>query len=346
MRKLFDRTPAEAAVVLQSLKAVATAEGRLAMDAVHLATLKALREHVLRAQVDVGRLPVGLPEELERRILDAEIRANLLHLAIVLPLLEPEHEAERAAVVRAIARRFRATDGAVADATAAARRRCAHLVLDASRGSRAGIRGTSLERSLLLCLRDLPGRDPDPELAARVHAFAAHPEGTVGRTLLAYWRDNALGLPGEPGSIESQLLFEHDVHHVLTGYDTSPRGELALAGFLAGLAGKDDAGFTATLLLHLQVAVQADPTGGAWREPFDAATYLAALERAAGCTTDLASPAWDPWSVVDLPLEEARAALGIAADGAMVRGPSDRWCGALGPPGKRLTAGRVAQARP
>lgn len=345
MRKLFDRTPAEASVILRTLKAVATAEGLLPFDPVHRATLEALREHVLRAEVDLDGLQETLPEEIERRVLDPEVRANILHLAIGLPFLEAEYERDRTRVVRQLAARFRVRDHDVANAERAARGHYTRLSLDAMRGSLAEVGGTSFKRSLVLYLRGLVHRDADPELAARVHAFARQPDGTVGRTLLDYWRDNEFGIPGEPGSVQSQVVFKHDVHHVLTGYDTTPRGEFAVAGFYTGLGGKDYADFTALLLLQLQVAIQVDPTVATWRDQFDPEAYFAALERAGRCTTDVAADGWDPWSVVARPLAEVRHAYGISEDGAMVRAPGDRWCGALGPPGKRVGRDKVQEAR-
>src|SRR5690606_22265098 len=221
MRKLFDRTPAEASVILQTLKAVATAEGLLPFDPVHQTTLEGLRQHVLRARVDLDDLPVTLPNEIERRVLDPEVRANLLHLSVALPLLEAEYQHDRGRVVRRLAERFRASEHDVESAERTARRHYTMLALDAYRGSRADVGRSSFARSVALYLRGLVHRDADPELAARVHAFAAHPEGTVGRALLDYWRDNELGIPGEPGAMHSRMLFKHDVHHVLTGYDTT-----------------------------------------------------------------------------------------------------------------------------
>jgi hypothetical protein len=163
--------------------------------------------------------------------------------------------------------------------------------------------------------------------------------------MLDYWRDNEFNLPGEPGSVQSQVFFRHDVHHVLSGYDTTPRGEFAVAGFYTGLGENDYADFTTLLLMQLQIAVQVDPTVAAWRDQFDPEAYFAALERAERCSTDVAAEEWDPWSVVDQPLDALRRVYGISDDGVMVRTPSDRWCGALGPPAKRVGPDKMKEAR-
>lgn len=345
MRQLFDRTPAEAEVILRCLKAVATAEGALPFHPVHRTTLEALCAHVLRVRLDPAAIGSRLPEDVERSVVDREVRRNLLHLAMTLPFLEPEHEPARFAVVRTLARRFGVHEQALDDACRAARGHYVRMALDTTRGSLCELSGTSLSRSTVLYLKGYLHRDADADLLARVRAFAGHAEPTVGRALLDYWRDNEFGIPGEPGSVQSQVFFKHDVHHVLTGYDTTPRGEFAVAGFYSGVGGKDYADFTALLLLQLQVAVQVDPTVAAWRDQFDPEAYFAALERAARCTTDVASAAWDPWSVVDRSLAEVRGALGISEQGAMVRSPADRWCGALGPPSRRVDRDKIKDAR-
>ncbi|MBY0275973.1 hypothetical protein K2Z84_11555 [Candidatus Binatia bacterium] len=220
------------------------------------------------------------------------------------------------------------------------------MALDTTRGSLCELSGTSLSRSAVLYLKGSLHRDADAALLARVGAFAGHAEQTVGRALLDYRRDNGFGIPGEAGSVQSQVFFKHDVHHVLTGYDITRSGEFAVAGFHAGVGGKDSADSTALLLLQLQVAMQVDPTVAAWRDQFDPDAYFAALERAARCTTDVADAAWDPWSVVDLPLAEVRRTLGISEQGAMLRSPGDRWCGALGPPSRRVDRDKIKEARP
>ena len=346
MRKLFDRTPAEAEVILRCLKAVATAEGTLAFDPVHRTTLDALCTHVLHVRLDVDAIGARIPEEVERSVVCREVRANLVHLALVLPFLEPAHEAARFAVVRELARRFGVHERELDDAARAARGHYVRLALDTTRGTLAQLAGTSFPRSVVLYLKGFLHRDGDAALLARVQGFAEHREATVGRALLDYWRDNEFGVPGEPGSAQSQVFFKHDVHHVLGGYDTTPRGEFAVAGFCSGLGTQDFADFTALLLLQLQVAVQVDPTVAAWRDQFDPEVYFAALERAERCSTDVAAASWDPWTIVDRPLAEVRHAYGIDdGDGAMVRSPEDRWCGALGPPARRRSPDKLRQAR-
>jgi len=345
MRKIFDRTPAEAGVILRSLKAVATAEGTLPFTPLHRATLEALCEHVLHVRLDLDAIGSTLPDDLERSIVDREVRANLVHIAMTLPFVEPEREAERHAVMHRIARRFAIRERQVEDTARAARGHYLRMALDTTRGTLAELSGTAFSRSLVLYLKGLVRRDGDPAVLARVQGFARHADHTVGRALLDYWRDNAFGLPGEVGSVQSQVFFKHDVHHVLTGYDTTPHGEFAVAGFYTGVGAADRADFTALLLMQLQIAVQVDPTVAAWRDQFDPQIYFAAVERASRCTTDVAAEGWDPWSVVDRPLDEVRAELGISKDGLMVRTASAPWCGALGPPANRVSPCKVREAR-
>ena len=87
----------------------------------------------------------------------------------------------------------------------------------------------------------------DPELAARWHAFAELPDGTLGvasgrcTTAAASAARNAGGAP--------RYLAQHDFVHVLADYGTNLKGELEVFGFI-GRADPDPKGFAwlATLI--------------------------------------------------------------------------------------------------
>ncbi|MCA9701173.1 MAG: hypothetical protein KC431_26870, partial [Myxococcales bacterium] len=84
----------------------------------------------------------------------------------------------------------------------------------------------------------------DDDLAARHRALAELPEGTLGHCFFHQHYDaNGFSVPGEPGGFPVGALF-HDFGHVLSGYDTSPQGELQAAAFQAGFRRGDNAFFT------------------------------------------------------------------------------------------------------
>lgn len=79
------------------------------------------------------------------------------------------------------------------------------------------------------------GDHADPKFADRYRALVKLPIGTLGRTFFEFYRANRFALPGEPEGLNEPFAAPHDTTHVLTGYDTSPQGELLVSTFTAGM---------------------------------------------------------------------------------------------------------------
>src|SRR5439155_974344 len=81
-------------------------------------------------------------------------------------------------------------------------------------------------------------REEDSALAWRYRRLGLLPEGTLGREYWKYSRKNGFAMPGEIAGPD-EIVVNHDLIHVLTGYDTDPPGEFEAAGFTAGICGED-----------------------------------------------------------------------------------------------------------
>ncbi len=87
---------------------------------------------------------------------------------------------------------------------------------------------------------DEPSRDP--ELEARWHAFAALPDGTLGREVWRMYQMRRWDAPGsEYGA--SAFLAQHDFVHVIADYGTHMAGEMEVFAFI-GRADPDPMGFS------------------------------------------------------------------------------------------------------
>ena len=80
--------------------------------------------------------------------------------------------------------------------------------------------------------------DPAPELAARLRSFHDLPEGTLGRAYVEFCDRNNLTYPGDnPNS--PAVFVAHDMTHVITGYEPTGPGELALGAFQISMNDSD-----------------------------------------------------------------------------------------------------------
>ena len=76
---------------------------------------------------------------------------------------------------------------------------------------------------------------PDPELVVRHEALGDLPVGTFGRTFFDFYWQNGFAFAGDPAGVNVEFATPHDSTHVLSGYDTTPQGELLVSTFTAGM---------------------------------------------------------------------------------------------------------------
>ena len=155
----------------------------------------------------------------------------------------------------------------------------------------------------------------DAETASRFRALERLPEDTLGYGFFRHCADAELPFPGEKGGFPEGAIY-HDVTHVLSGYDTSPEGELKNAAFQAGYT-RDDHDFFVwlfSIVLHaarinlLPFPIPALP--GLIGEGDLATDILRELVRGNSVKVDLGDQ-WDFWEYAELPLETARERLGV-----------------------------------
>lgn len=154
-----------------------------------------------------------------------------------------------------------------------------------------------------------PLSDRDDALVNRYHALGRLNPMSFGYALFNHYRANHFRFPGEGGGVPERLL-AHDVAHVLSGYDTTPEGEIQLAAFQSGL--ERDRGLMALYLgiLQFQFFERVSPTAGAHPKELCRERVGVALERGAACRPCVGE-GWDFWPLVLQHLSDVRRTLGI-----------------------------------
>jgi hypothetical protein len=155
----------------------------------------------------------------------------------------------------------------------------------------------------------------DAESAARFRALEALPDDTLGCRFFRHCVDAEIPFPGEKGGFPAGAVF-HDLTHVLSGYDTSPEGELKNAAFQAGYTKGEHDFFTWLIAVVLHATgINLTPFDMGFRpgrmgEGSLAEDMLRELERGKRVERDLGDR-WDFWEFMDLPIDVARERLGI-----------------------------------
>ncbi len=321
-------SPTAAATILTLLKGIATDEGRVPLHDVHEQTISAIARHVLDTPVKIESLPAVFDDA--DTLTDAEQRSMTLHLGALLPLLEPVNVKWRTDALQRLADRWHIADSAVHDAIAVTKGHRVSLLVHQLRASRVEL-DSSILKQLWQTTRGVLHLDGDKHTLERFEGYAELPAGTLGRTLVDYYEDNDFGLPGTRGALFSNILTRHDLHHVLAGYDTTPLGEICVGFFDEALTGSDSyANYTVLLAAQFQFGVTLDPTVSTWQNQFDPEAAFSAFHRGRGVTVNYMAPGFETEPLMEQPLEEVRAQLGVPPGDRWTLG-GGKWCGEMGP---------------
>jgi len=278
--RIFDSR--ELPLVLGTLRRIALANEHLAPTEAQLLEGLALLHG---SSLDAADLPEPSATELSRAVLDPHKRKRIVQLAIITTLVEGQPGEASVAAVRELSQALEVPEEGLRVLDRVAHERAMLARLDMVRRVQRFAVGSEGPSFLRVALPTLLGFGQNPKLAARYHALADFPKGTLGRGLYDHYRDHDFALPGEKGGLPELMLF-HDVGHVVSGYGVDPQGEIQQAAFQAGFARTDGFVFLLFGILQFHVGLRITPIAKGQRGLFDVPKVLAALARGAACRVD------------------------------------------------------------
>jgi tellurite resistance protein len=294
---------------LRALKMIATANG--VFDENERGLLDTAQA-IFGSHHDLDALEPLEPTELAAKIVDPGLRRQLVRGMVAVSLIDGEASPEEADLVERFADAFEIASPDVKALQHLAHKSLLRARFDIARRffAREKVIEYTKERGLgwlASTLVTMAGLREDTQLAGRYRALGQHPQGSLGRAYYDFIKANEFTFPGEKGS-PPEVVVLHDLTHVLSGYGTDPKGELQVLAFHAGCRreGKDPFGFLMFGIAEFHLGLALSPVATGSRMQLDPAAMFAALERGSACTID-PTDGWDPWAVMDRPLDELRA---------------------------------------
>jgi hypothetical protein len=325
--------------ILGLMKAVATDEGKLPMHEIHESTLQALANHLFHQEVDPSKLEANF--SAYDRIEDPELQKEVLHMGGIFPYLEEETVEQKASALVRLGELWGVRDNVVKGTLALCKGHKRLLYMDTLRMNKYEFGSTA--RTTLKFLLGPLHLDGSKKILEQYHGYAELPDHTLGRTMVQYYQDNEFPLPGTPGATFSNALTQHDFHHVMAGYDTTPLGEILVQAFDHAISQGDASGAIVGVVAQMQIGLVFDPSVRAWKGQFNPDLFFRAIERGNDAKVDYLTPGYDMDPLMEEPLDEIRERFGIAPEGRLVNGPDDRWCGEMGPVTERESSDIVKQ---
>jgi hypothetical protein len=151
--------------------------------------------------------------------------------------------------------------------------------------------------------------DPDLELAARLEALHDLPEGTLGWHYIEFYRRNGITVPGRDTHFPAHYV-SHDMNHVISGYEPTGPGEIALGAFTLAMNDNDAnwLQFVANLVIHEAGLLKhgaIEPKASTMTRAGATDLVGEAFARGARCSSDLSQA--DHLAMADWPLASVRS---------------------------------------
>ena len=291
-----------------------------------LVAIRAVRDHLLRIELDLAALPPISPVELAQQVMavnpDPQWRERILRGMTLVALLDGEPTPERQQLLDATAAAL-AVDPAPARSFGQVMQGKLNLLrLDIGRrGFIKQAMGATLQQEGLrgaLGIATVMLGHEDRAMAARYQALRDYPTGSFGRAYADFIDRNRFGFPGEVGGPPPPVM-HHDCCHVLGGYGTTAAEEGAVVGFQAGFERADPFFVLMFALAEFELGFGATPFIPGERGALDPERIFAGIVHGAQVNTDLLA-AVDPWDHFGEPLEAVRQRFNV-----LPRGREPEW---------------------
>lgn len=300
--------------LLSSLKTVATLEGQQAMHPLAQEMIQAIQEHLLKQHWSIEDLPMIRPEVMGHELIGKHQELALQFL-ILMPYLSMRVETPEVDLVQRFAQACPHQPHTLKSLKQVHAGQLQRLLFDYSVRSLIEFLPGGWWQKLKCMVSAIHQYLGDPETARQYQALEDLPDGTLGKALYQYYRDRNFPLPGEKESF-SDILVPHDLIHLLSGIDTSPIGEIVVAGFEAGMS-SSQFGFELLLEVVLDFHLGLSFTTLGLLEPsrdnFIPSLVIRAFVLGTTIRQDLFSPDWPFWELLEQPITAIRNQYNIQA---------------------------------
>lgn len=312
----IDRRQSDA--ILGAMRQVALAGGR-AISHADTASILAAGHYLLRRPdlTDIGILPAVSPTDLVAILKDRGVAEEGLKYLAIMAMVDGTLDHEKLKRVLEYARALDIEADYLTDLVEAASGHLAWATADMWRKNFDSVLSRPSEGlDPAVWIRPYAGDGADPALVARYEALGTLPQNSFGKALWDFDKANGYPFPGDPAALNARFGTPHDSTHVISGYDTSARGELLVSTFTAGMHPINPmSGHILPVIFFFHFGEQLNDVGHAGKGGLDPDEFWHALARGQAMTADIFDPTWDVWTWVERDIEELRQEWNVTPPG-------------------------------
>lgn len=306
----------ESDAILGAMRQVALAGGHAISHTDTVSILAAghylLRRHDLS---DIGTLPAVEPADLARRLKDRELAQEALRYLAIMVMVDGTLDPEKLKLVLTYARALDIEEAYLTQMVEAASGHMAWVTADMTMRNAESIVSGPWGKRPDPAAWILPYKDDkaDPALVARYEALGTLPQNTFGKALWDFDKKNGYPFPGDPGALNASFATPHDATHIISGYDTSYRGEILVSTFTASMHPINPmAGHILPVIFNGHLGIRFNDIATPAKGGFDPNEFWHAWARGRDMTIDLFAPDWSVWDWIEQDLEKLRRDWNVA----------------------------------
>ena len=308
----------ESDAILGAMRQVALAGGHAISHADTASILAAGRYLLRRPELqDISTLPAAEPADLVGILKDLAIAEEALKYLAIMAMVDGALDHDKLRRVLEYSRALDIEADYLTDLVEAASGHLAWATADMWRKNFDSILSRSSEGlDPAVWIRPYDGANADPALVGRYEALGRLPQNTFGKALWDFDKTNGYPFPGDPTALNAAFGTPHDSTHVISGYDTSARGELLVSTFTASMHPINPmSGHILPVIFFFHFGEHMNDVGHAGKGGLDPDEFWHAWARGEEMTVDIFDPKWNVWDWVEHDLDELRRGWNVSPPG-------------------------------
>ena len=309
----------ESDAILGAMRQVALAGGH-AISHADTASILAAGHYLLRRPElsDLGTLPAAEPADLVAILKDRGLATEAVKYLAIMVMVDGVLDTAKLARVLEYARALDVEEAYLTEMVEAASGHMAWVIADMTMRNAESVVSEAWGDRPDPAVWILPyaGDKADPALVARYEALGLLPQNTFGKAIWDFDKKNGYPFPGDPGALNASFATPHDSTHVISGYDTTYRGEILVSTFTAAMHPINPmAGHVLPVIFNGHLGVKFNEVATPAKGGFDPDEFWHAWARGRDMTVDVFAPDWSAWDWIERDLEELRRGWNVAPPG-------------------------------
>jgi hypothetical protein len=307
----------QTSVLLGAARTVATGGGTAPLSSDAADAIVSLAQLGLGADPpNPGSLPSSTPDNLAAALSDADEAATAAEILAIFALVDGDLNRARIEQVLAFAGQLDVHDSWLDDLVKSLDPDLGPIIADMGDKNLRSVTDGRVKMADIGDWNDwlMPyeGDNTDEHLGDRYQELSSLPPGTLGYEFWSFYDRHGFAFAGHPGAVNEMFGTPHDCTHLISGYDTTPQGEILVSTFTSGIHPiYPFDGQVLPVIYSWHLGIEFNKLAGSTTGALDPAKLWVAWDRGLQTSGDTYAPEFDLWLHADEPLAAVRQAFEV-----------------------------------